>query len=66
MANNKTSRTPVCVYWDPDVGVYRIYLADWSPSMRGHVATTYLGSADPDMLAKVMARFGYVRVGCVA
>jgi hypothetical protein len=66
MADGKGKKTPICIYWDADVGVYRLYLADWSPSMRGYFASTYLGSVSPDDLRRVMALFGYVRVGCVA
>jgi hypothetical protein len=63
---SRAKRTPVCIYWDADFGVYRIYLGDWSNGMRGYVASAYLGSVPPGDLGRVMARFGYVRVGCVA
>jgi hypothetical protein len=63
---SKTKKVPVCVYWDPEFGVYRLYRADWSSGMRGYVESAYLGSVPPEDLERVMARFGYVRVGCAA
>jgi hypothetical protein len=63
---SRAKRTPICVYWDADFGVYRMYLAVWSNGMRGYVAASYLGSVMPGDFGRVMARFNYVRVGCAA
>jgi len=56
----KQKRTPVCVYWDPDVGVYRIYLAEYVRGI-GWIDRTYLGAARSlKELREIMRRFNYV------
>ena len=58
----KQKRTPVCVYWDPDVGVYRIYLAEYVRGI-GWIDRTYLGSAkNITELIRIMSIFNYVKV----
>ena len=55
-------KTPVCVYWDPDVGVYRIYLARRVRGI-GWIEDSYLGSAkNVAELIRIMSIFNYIKV----
>ena len=58
----KQKRTPVCVYWDPDAGMYRIYLARRVRGI-GWIEDAYLGSArNVAELIRIMSIFNYVKV----
>jgi len=57
---NQTRKIPVCVYWDPDVQAYRIYLAKYTRNV-GWIDDTYLGAARSlKELREIMRRFNYV------
>ena len=59
---NQTRRIQVCVYWDPDVQAYRIYLAEYVRGI-GWIDRTYLGSAkNITELIYIMSIFNYVKV----
>ena len=52
----------MCIYWDPDVGAYRIYVARYIRGL-GWVEDTYLGSAkNIAELIRIMSMFNYVKV----
>ena len=52
-------KTPVCVYWDADTSLYRIYLAEYVRG-EGWMERTYLGSARSlEELRDIFVRFGY-------
>ena len=52
----------MCIYWDPDVGAYRIYLARYIRGL-GWVDESYLGYARSiSELIRMMSMFNYVKV----
>ena len=52
-------KTPVCIFWDSDALLYRIYLAEYVRGL-GWLDDTYLGSArDLRDLREILLRFNY-------